>query len=380
MIHLNSVTSEEVNLALKSKNWAVVDTRDSNSFLGWCMDGESVRGHITGATDFSAEWIRFPFISAWSNEEERKENIHNKLIERRWNQSTNIILYDTTGQDAPVVAKYLIDNGYENLHYYNFLNWNGSTTYPPNFHLSVPVQWVKNLMDGKDVPFYKGGPYRIFEVSETEEPPEEFLQAHIPGSTHIWVNEFQHFPEQKIASSEVLEAFAKRHGITADTTVITYAMGYTGASFLLAMVLRYMGVKNVVCINGSSHQWLRRGYPTESGYGTTEQSSTFLGDIPGHPELVVDLEQAKEVVRGTSSSNTQLVDMRSWEQYSGQTSGYDYVEKAGRIPTALWCERKHWYLNPDETIGNTEEMVQHWKSCGLDLHKRNAFFCGAGAW
>ena len=42
--------------------------------------------------------------------------------------------------------------------------------------------------------------------------------------------------------------------------------------------------------------------------------------------------------------------------------------------------QENWYLNPDETIGNSEEMINHWKECGVDLGERIVFFCGSGAW
>ena len=120
------------------------------------------------------------------------------------------------------------------------------------------------------------------------------------------------------------------------------------------------------------------GYETECGNNPKQKVDAFGAVIPQNPSEIVKIKEAKLLASGNGED--QLIDMRSWEQYIGKTSGYSYVEKAGRIPNTLWCAKEHWYLNPDETMGNPEEMLNHWKQCGIDLQKRSVFFCGAGAW
>ena len=60
MIELERIDRKGVEQALESASWTVIDTRDSNTFIGWRLNGEKKKGHIPGATDFAAEWIRFP--------------------------------------------------------------------------------------------------------------------------------------------------------------------------------------------------------------------------------------------------------------------------------------------------------------------------------
>ena len=377
-ICLNTVNTEIVKEALGKSEWKVIDTRDSNTFIGWRLGGEAKKGHIPGATDYAAEWIRFPYNSPWSTQEERLHNIEEKWKDKKIPIETKIILYDTNGKDANVVADFLDKKGYKHLFYYNFLEWDGETEWPIHYEEMVPVQWVKAVMDGENPEHYNGGPFKIFEVSETDEPCEDFLKGHIPGSVHISVNEFQKEPEWCTVSDNELKKFACNNGITKDTTVILYAMGYTGASHVLATVLRYMGVEHVHCINGSSDHWRYMGYEIERGNNPKQKVNSFGATIPQNPKEIVKIEEAKQIVKGIA--NTQLVDMRSWDQYTGQTSGYPHVEKAGRIPNTIWCEKEHWYLNPDETMGNPEEILEHFVECGLNLNQRNVFFCGSGAW
>lgn len=377
-IGLKVVDTKTVKKALLSKEWKVVDTRKPDTFNGWCLEGERLKGHIMGATDYSAQWISFPYMNPWTTKEEYEERFEEALKIREITSDKSIILYDLNKEDAYVVANFLRKKGFQKLYYYNFNEWDGETEWLQNYEMFVPVQWVKKVIDGEEVEFYDGGPYKIFEVSETDEPYPEFFEGHIPGSIHISVNEFQTAPEWCTNSDVQLEKFACNNGITVDTTVIIYALGYTGASHVLAAVLRYMGVKHVHCINGSSYHWQYYGYEMEKGDNPKQGVSSFGARIPGRPKEIVKIKEAKKILQGKESG--QLVDMRSWDQYTGQTSGYSYVEKAGRIPGTKWCCRKNWYLNPDETIGNSEEMLSHWKKCGIDLEKRISFFCGAGAW
>ena len=377
-IPLQQVDTELVRYALQDASWMVIDTRNPDTFNGWCLGGEKVKGHIAGATDYSAQWIRFPYINPWTTEEEYRSRFEDALKYRDITPNKKIILYDTNENDAYVVADFLRKKGFQNLYYYNFSEWSEETKWLPDYEMFVPVQWVKDVIDGKKVEFYDGGPYKIFEVSETDEPYPEFFEGHIPGSVHVSVNEFQTAPEWCTNSDEKLEKFACNNGITVDTTVIIYALGYTGASHVLAAVLRYMGVKHVHCINGSSYHWQYHGYEMEKRDNPKQRVESFGTKIPGRPKEIVKIDEVKKMLQGKVPG--QLVDMRSWEQYTGQTSGYSHVEKAGRIPGTKWCCRKNWYLNPDETIGNSEEMINHWKECGVDLGERIVFFCGSGAW
>ena len=378
MIELERIDRKGVEQALESASWTVIDTRDSNTFIGWRLNGEKKKGHIPGATDFAAEWIRFPYKSPWEEEGEREHNIEQKLLDKKIPKDSRIILYDTTEKDAPIVAEYLKDRGYKYFYYFNFSEWDGDTVWAEHYEEMVPVQWVKAVMDGKNPEHFHGGRFKIFEVSETDEPCEDFINGHIPGSVHISVNEFQQEPEWCTVSDEKLRQFACDNGITKDTTVILYAMGYTGASHILATVLRYMGVEYVHCINGTSNHWLYMGYEIETGNHPKEPVEDFGAVTPGRKEEIVKIDEVKEFL--LEKEEMQLIDMRSWEQYIGATSGYPHVKMAGRIPKTLWCAKEHWYLNPDETMGNPEEMVEHWKSCGVDPGKRMVFFCGSGAW
>ena len=51
-------TTEDLKKNLKDDSWVIVDTRINDAFNGWKLDGVARGGHIEGATDFSANWLK----------------------------------------------------------------------------------------------------------------------------------------------------------------------------------------------------------------------------------------------------------------------------------------------------------------------------------
>ena len=81
--------------------------------------------------------------------------------------------------------------------------------------------------------------------------------------------------------------------------------------------------------------------------------------IPACPKLAVDMPEAKEILK---SDNKNLVSVRSWREYIGEVSGYNYIEKKGRIPGAIFAncgsDAYHMenYRNPDHTTREYHEI------------------------
>lgn len=365
-----TVNSEIVKNALKDENWVVVDARDSNAFIGWRLNGEEKEGHIKGATDFSAKWLPCP---------DAEVVFEKKMSFRKISPEKDIIVYDFDGNDAPAVMEYFASKGITKLHYFCLKDWDGEMEYYPGYAGLVPVSWIKELIEGGNPEHYNGNGYRLFEICWGG-PSEDFLKAHIPGTVHIDSEEFEVGPEWVRVSDEKLEEFACKNGITVDTTVVIYGLGRlgSGAAAKLAIVLKYMGVKQVCLLNGGMDAWLKAGYPTESGENPKVPVAEFGGKIPADPSALVDIEEAKQML--ASPELGQVVDTRTIENYAGITTGYNYVPKAGHIPGTIWCFDRYFYSNPDGTMGNAEEMVAYWKYCGVNPEKRMAFFCGSASW
>jgi thiosulfate/3-mercaptopyruvate sulfurtransferase len=83
---------------------------------------------------------------------------------------------------------------------------------------------------------------------------EKKSNGHIKGAKFL---EYNQFLDDKGAykSKEEIEAIAKKHGITADKTVITYCATGVKAAVLYTALAEIAGYTNVVLYDGSYNEW-----------------------------------------------------------------------------------------------------------------------------
>ena len=370
MVKIPEITTEELNKILKDPNWVIVDTRRSEAFSGWKMNDLAIEGHIKGATDFAAHWLTV-------KGEDVEETLLNLMHLKGITGGKNIVLYDANGNDAKVVARFFAENGCENIYYYDLKQWDGEVESYPHYERIVPVQWVKDVIDGKKPEHFKGRKYKIFEVS-WKEAPEEFIKNHIPGSVHVDTDEFECLPAWTRRPDDELKQFAINNGIDVDTTVIIYGCkSGSSAEYKMANMLQYMGVNDVRPVSGGLDAWIEAGFETESGNPKKQPGTSFGGNVPADLTQIVSIGEAKNMLENPEIN--QLIDTRGWEEYIGHETGYDDCPNAGRIPGTIWAGGIK-LSNVDGTMRNFEELERLWKKQGIDKHKRLAFFCGQAAW
>jgi 3-mercaptopyruvate sulfurtransferase SseA len=196
-------------------------------------------------------------------------------------------------------------------------------------------------------------------------------------------------------SPEELKKALEQHGITSDTTVIMYgkfmipdnddefpgsAAGHIGA-IRNTMIMLYAGVKDVRVLNGGFQSWKDAGYPIDIDDVQKSPVADFGVKIPAKPEIIVDIPQAKEMIKATDAD---IVSVRSWAEYIGEVSGYNYIEKKGRIPGSIFgncgTDAYHMenYRNLDHTIREAQEVIEIWEKVNITPDKHLAFYCGTG--
>jgi thiosulfate/3-mercaptopyruvate sulfurtransferase len=192
-----------------------------------------------------------------------------------------------------------------------------------------------------------------------------------------------------------LEAALLSHGITHDQTVVLYGRyshldpecGEPGdsssmvAATRVAAILMYAGVKDVRLLDGGLDAWLSAGYEIETGAHKPAPAPSFGASLPVHPHHIIDTEEVKALLR---DPNGLLVSTRTWSEFIGEVSGYDYIQPKGRIPGAVWGNRGsdafHMYplRNIDQTMRSYHEIQTNWGAAGITPDKRIAFYCGTG--
>lgn len=380
------ITTEELNTLLSNDNTAIIDSRPIDAYNGWKMKGEKRGGHIKGAKMLPAKWTKY---IDWI------EIVRSKGIL----PNDEIIVYGYDEEEVLKNAENFKRAEYENVSIYlDFLSeWSATPMMPmdklANYSTLVYADWVKALLDGGNPPEFEGGDFKI--VHSHYRNRQAYLSGHIPSAIDMDTLALEAPETWNRRSPEELKSALESHGITADTTVILYgkymdpdnddefpgsAAGHIGA-IRNAFIMMYAGVKNVKILNGGFQSWKDAGYQIDTDDVPKKAVNDFGLAIPARPELAVDVPQAKEMIK---AKDADIVCVRSWPEYIGEVSGYNYIEKKGRIPGAIFgncgSDAYHMenYRNLDHTTREFHETEAIWKEVGITPDKHLAFYCGTG--
>ena len=70
-------------------DWILVDTRTTDAYNGWALDGIQRGGHIPDAVDFPASWLD-------SDDKDKNEKLAAALHTKRIERDKHIVLYSAT--------------------------------------------------------------------------------------------------------------------------------------------------------------------------------------------------------------------------------------------------------------------------------------------
>ncbi|KSV57806.1 sulfurtransferase [Acetivibrio ethanolgignens] len=252
----------------------------------------------------------------------------------------------------------------------------------------VTADWVKSVMDGNQP---ESENYVILEVSygATAADSPSYKEGHIPGAIHASIMEVEDATGDEagaynLLAVEEIRDNALSHGITRDTTVILYAGDGDAAGVARqAYAYLYLGVENVKILNGSLAAWNAAGYELETEENKGTPADDFGVAVPVHPEYWLSIEDAKN--RLEKEENFKLVSIRTKEEWLGETSGYNYMDKAGEPKGAVWgkgCDTAfdvNGFCKEDGTVKELDELLaSEWEEVDFTLDQQLAFYCGTG--
>ena len=149
-----------------------------------------------------------------------------------------------------------------------------------------------------------------------------------------------------------------------------------------AMILYYAGVDDVRLLDGGYDAWVQAGNAVETTPRRPTQVPSFGVQIPLRPDVIVDIEEAKQIL--SDPDNAALVSVRAWNEHIGKISGYNYIGPAGRIAGDVWgncgsdAYHMQHYRNVDNTMRSYPEIATNWEDAGITPDKWVAFYCGTG--
>ncbi|MEZ4599643.1 MAG: rhodanese-like domain-containing protein [Syntrophotaleaceae bacterium] len=383
---MKKLTAEELLAAQGTHRIRLVDVRSVDAYNGWRFNGEARGGHIRGARSLPVKWLDY---IDWP-EIIRTKNI---LPEHA------IVVYSDNREQMEKVAGQFSRIGYPDVALYPGLldEWMPDRDLPmeclPNYRHLVPASWLDGLLKTGRAPEYDNDRFVLCHAHYQNRAAYE--KGHIPGAVDLDTNTLESPDNWNRRSPEELKLALEGLGIAHDTTVILYgrfsfpdnndpfpgsAAGHLGA-IRCALIMMYAGVKDVRVLNGGLQSWIDAGLPLSTEDTPRRPVSDFGAPIPGRTEFIVDTPQAKEILQ-TPGQN--LVSVRSWDEFIGKVSGYNYIQKKGRIPGAVFgncgSDAYHMenYRNLDHTTREYHEIVDLWAEVGVTRETYNAYYCGTG--
>lgn len=358
----------EMNLSsVKAEHGAVIDTRPSAFYNGWPQTLQGTGGHEPAALNLSASWLALMSdeqLSTWAKQ-------------HQLNKTGLMALY---GEHAQAVKARFEKLGFTRLSMLtDALQDPARLQKLAHFEQLVYPQWIDDLQNKKSVTAAPAGDWKVIEAGWGA--PKKYLLSHIPGAGYINTEEVESEPLWNKVSDDKLKAMLAKHGIRHDTTVILYGRDVYAAARVAAIML-YAGVKDVRLLDGGWTTWSAADLPVERGLPAQPTPvSDFGAPIPGQPQLMLDMAQARALLHRKDAS---LVSVRSWPEFIGTTSGYSYIKPKGDIAGARWghagSDSTHMedFHNPDGTMRAGDDIAAMWKNWNIMPDQHVAFYCGTG--
>lgn len=387
MTHIpEKITTSQLSSLLGKTTLKIIDVRPVESYNGWILNNEQRPGHIQGARSLPEKWLEY---IDWI------EIVRHKNIV----PEDEIVIYGATPQEAINVAERFLKSRYSNVKVYtDFIEeWTSDPNLPmeylANFKHLVSAEWVKELISGGKPAEYDNTKYIV--VHSHYRNRDAYLSGHIPGAIDMDTLALEAPETWNRRSPEELKLALEQHGISSDTTVVLYgkfmfpdnadefpgsAAGDIGA-IRNAFIMMYAGVKDVRILNGGFQSWEDAGLEVSMEDEPKKPITSFGVTIPALPQLAVDTPEAKQML---ASNEAELVCVRSWPEYIGKVSGYNYVKPKGRIPGAVFADcgsdayHMENYRNVDHTTLEYPEIADKWIKNGITPDKHLAFYCGTG--
>lgn len=371
---ISNISTKELSLQLENPEFSLLDIRPSAAYNGWKLKDEARGGHIRGAVSFPFSWIK----------DMSGQELESLLASKGITSRKTVIVYGYQRDSCSEMAKILWNLGIREIFIYEagLQGWAADPHLPmdhlANYEKLVHPEWMQNLILGKEPENSPNKDYRLIEVSYKE--LEQYYAGHIPGAYHLDLDSIECAPSWNVCSDDELLKVLLAHGITYSSTIVLYGRNIM-ATTRAANALMYAGVEDVRLLDGGFDAWLRAGYAVETGTQQTIPVEDFGQVVPGHPEYIMNMNTTKALL---SDDQGVLVSVRSWDEYIGKTSGYDYIQAKGHIAGAIWghsgSDPYHMedYRNPDGTMRSYHEIEANWWQAGIAPDKKVAFYCGSG--
>ena len=387
---MSTISTTELHERLDSPGLTIVDVRTLAAYNGWRRNGEARGGHLPGAVSFPVAWL----------DTVDDAEVERLLTTKGVTGGNEVVVVGDGDVDAEAVASRIRGLGVASVRTLEggARGWAADPSLPlerlPRYTQLVHIPWLRDALAGERPEAPPNDDFLLFHVNFGV--PEEYAEGHIPGAHYLDTNWLEDPADWNRRSPEAITAALESLGITRDTTVVVYGRDTEGqanekwpgrragqiAATRALMIMRYAGVDDVRLLDGGYDWWVQDGNPVETVDRPATPVAAFGAAVPLRPEVIVDIEEAKEIL--ADPDGAALVSVRTWREHIGNVSGYNYIGPAGRIKGDVWgncgtdAYHMQHYRNIDNTMRAYPEIAANWAEAGITPDKWVAFYCGTG--
>ncbi|HEY4287929.1 MAG TPA: sulfurtransferase [Puia sp.] len=216
-------------------------------------------------------------------------------------------------------------------------------------------------------------------------PKPAYDQGHIPGAVNIPLLFTYLLPAGDKGPAHLCETFKhelSKAGIGREDRVIIYEntlLDGFGQSCRGWFILKWMGHRSVVILDGGFAAWEKAGYPVSQCPPTP---SITLYQPKTDSSLTASAGDVLEAIR--QNGKTVLLDCRDREEWAAESSspyGRDFCPRKGRIPSSVWLE---WRELMDTSSGtplfrSPAGILALCRNAGLSKTDRIIVYCFKGS-
>ena len=232
----------------------------------------------------------------------------------------------------------------------------------------VTTDWAREHLDDPKVRFL-----------EVDVDTDAYDTGHLPGATGInWKSQLTDPVMRDLVSREALQSLLRAAGIDDDTTIVLYGDNNNWFAAWAYWQLRYQGLDNVRLLDGGRIKVEADGLPL-----TTDAPAHAAGSITLPDQTREELRAYRhQVIDGVGSSDRDLVDVRSPEEFRGELAApahlpQEAAQRRGHIPGAInvpWATA----VAEDGTFKPIEQLRELYAAKGVTGDDEVVAYCRIG--
>ena len=231
----------------------------------------------------------------------------------------------------------------------------------------VDTQWVADNLGTEGIV-----------LAEVDVDTEAYDSGHIEGSLGWnWQTDLQNTLTRDLLTGDEVADLLGSSGISNDTSIVLYGDNNNWFAAWAFWFLRMYGHQNVKLMNGGRAKWVAEGRPTTTDVPSPTAVSYSASAADANLRALRDT-----VLAAASAGGTQLVDVRSPAEYSGEVIAPENMpqegaQRSGHIPGAAsipWLTT----VNDDGTFKSADELGDIYGSQGIDGGTDIITYCRIG--